>query len=82
MTFRAAAVAIALAAALPVAVPAGAEESEPRIEAEVVSVDRARSEVTLRGSDGETFVFKASEETLADLEPGDRIEAERRTGGR
>lgn len=49
------------------------------IEGEVVNVDRQRGLVTLRGTDGRTYEFRASRETLAELERGDRIEAKLRT---
>ena len=47
----------------------------PLVEGQVVKVDRSGGNVTVRGKDGTTHEFKASADTLADMKPGDRIEA-------
>lgn len=65
--------------------PAASPGTEPRatspqtIQGEVVDVDQQRGRVTLRGSDGKTYEFQASQETLADMKRGDRIEARLRS---
>jgi hypothetical protein len=50
-----------------------------QITGEVTKVDRSSNMVTMRLSDGSTQQFRASDETLADLKVGDRIEAKKRT---
>ena len=54
----------------------GAQGRAPQqVEGQVVKVDAASGTVTVKGNDGTTHEFKASKETIADMKPGDRIEA-------
>lgn len=55
-----------------------AEHASEIISGEVTKIDRDRSRVTVRSSDGKPHEFEASAETLKELEVGDRIEAKRR----
>lgn len=48
------------------------------VEGQVVRVDAVRSKVVVKSSDGRTYEFTASPETLRNLKPGDRIEAKKR----
>jgi hypothetical protein len=57
-----------------------AEQASEVIAGVVTKVDHQWSRVTLRSSDGRFHEFRASAETLKDLEVGDRIEATRRPG--
>jgi hypothetical protein len=72
-------VAGALFAAPATAADGGSGPSPDVVAGTVVQVDAARSRVTVRDDDGETFEFTASAETLRDLKPGDRIEARKRS---
>ena len=56
--------------------PKGAAE---RVEGQVVKVDTAQGKVTVRGTDGTTHEFQASQETLQDMKVGDKIAAKLRT---
>jgi hypothetical protein len=47
---------------------------------EVTKIDKDSGRVTVRSKDGKLHEFEASKETLADLEPGDHIEARKRPG--
>jgi hypothetical protein len=49
-----------------------------RIEGQIVGVDPARGEVTVRTSDGTLQKFRGSRETLDELKVGDRLEAKLR----
>ena len=48
------------------------------IEGQVVKVDAAQGKVTVRGADGTTHEFQASQETLKDMKVGDKIAAKPR----
>jgi Cu/Ag efflux protein CusF len=52
-----------------------AKATPQKVEAQVVKVDTKTNKVTVRDSKGMTHEFQASKETLQDLKPGDRIEA-------
>ena len=68
--------AMALAQAKPADCPKpGAPE---KVEGQVVKVDLQQGKLTLRGSDGTTHEFEASNDTLQDVKVGDRIEAKLR----
>ncbi len=53
--------------------PADCPKAE-KVEGQVVKVDMEQGKLTLRGSDGKTYEFTASKETLQDKKVGDRIE--------
>jgi NADH dehydrogenase FAD-containing subunit len=57
---------------------ATATEHAEAVSGEVTKIDLERRRVTVRGSDGKTYEFEASAETLKDLQVGDQIEAKRR----
>lgn len=57
--------------------PADCPKAE-KVEGQIVKVDMDQSKLTLRGSDGKTYEFSASKETLQDKKVGDRIEVARR----
>jgi len=59
-------------------VATAAEQASQAVTGMVTKVDLERSRVTVRGSDGKTYEFEASEETLKDLQVGDHIEAKPR----
>lgn len=64
-----------------VAVPrvaTAAEQAAEAVSGQVVKIDLDRGRVTVRGSDGKSYEFEASEETLKDMQVGDHIEAKRR----
>lgn len=50
-----------------------------RVEGQVAKVDPDQGKVTVRGSNGETWEFQASKETLQNYKVGDHIEARPRT---
>ena len=50
-----------------------------QVSGHVVKVDMQQLRVTIRATDGVTHEFQASKETLADMKPGDRIEAKLRS---
>jgi len=50
-----------------------------QVTGQVVKVDVPQGRVTIRATDGVTHEFQASKETLADLKPGDRIDAKLRS---
>ena len=52
--------------------PKGAPE---KVEGQIVSVDQNAGKMTIRDKTGATHEFQASKETLADMKPGDTIEA-------
>jgi hypothetical protein len=56
-----------------------AQAAPQKIEGVITQVDRKTNMVTLRMPDGTTQQFTGDEETIADLEVGDRIEAQKRT---
>ena len=49
-----------------------------KVEGQVVSVDQNAGKMTIRDKSGTTHEFQASKETLADMKPGDTIEAKLR----
>jgi hypothetical protein len=55
--------------------PKGAAE---RVEGQVVKVDTAQGVVTVRETNGTTYEFQASRETLQDMKVGDKITAKLR----
>jgi len=59
-------------------VATAAEQASEAVTGMVTRIDLERNRVTVRGSDGKTYEFEASEETLKDLQVGDHIEAKRR----
>lgn len=48
------------------------------IAGQVVKIDLAQGKMTIRTTDGTTHEFQASQETLQDFKPGDRITAKLR----
>jgi hypothetical protein len=48
------------------------------IAGQVVKIDPAQGKMTIRTTDGTTHEFQASQETLQDFKPGDRITAKLR----
>ena len=46
-----------------------------KVEGQVVKVDMQKGTVTVRGADGTVHEFQGGSETLKDLKPGDRVEA-------
>jgi hypothetical protein len=63
--------------ALGQAKPADCPKAE-KIDGQVVKVDTNQGKLTVRGSDGKTYEFNASKETLEDKKVGDHIEVTRR----
>ena len=59
-------------------VATAAEQASEAVSGQVVKIDLDRGRVTVRGSDGKSYEFEASEETLKDMQVGDHIEAKRR----
>ena len=57
--------------------PADCPKAE-KVEGQIVKMDMDQSKLTLRGSDGKTYEFSGSKETLQDKKVGDRIEVTRR----
>jgi ribosomal protein S1 len=57
------------------AMKAGAPQ---KVEGQIVNVDPNQAKVTIKGSDGKTHEFQASQETIRDFKVGDRIEAQLR----
>jgi len=58
------------------AVNCAAHHASPQlVEGQVMKVDHSGGTITVKGKDGATHEFKASKETLADMKPGDQIEA-------
>jgi len=68
----------ALAQGKPACDPQGRVKTPVKVEGQVVKVDLAQGRVTVRETDGTVHEFQASNETLQDLKPGDRIEAKLR----
>ena len=56
----------------------GKVRTPEKVEGQVVKVDMAQGKFTLRGADGQTHEFQASQETLQGLKVGDRMEAKLR----
>jgi hypothetical protein len=54
------------------------EQASEAVSGQVTKIDLERGRVTVRGSDGQTYEFEASPETIRDLQVGDHIEAKRR----
>ena len=69
---------IALAQGKPACDAQGRVKAAEKVEGQVVKIDQASGRVTVREADGTTHEFQGSKETLADLKPGDRIEAKLR----
>jgi len=46
-----------------------------KVEGQIVSVDQSAGTMTIRDKSGVTHAFQASKETLAEMKPGDTIEA-------
>jgi len=59
-------------------VATAAEHVPEAVSGQVVKIDLERGRVTMRGSDGKSYEFEASDETLKDMQVGDHIEAKRR----
>jgi len=57
--------------------PADCPKAE-KVEGQIVKMDTDQGKLTLRGSDGKTYEFSASKETLQDKKVGDRMEVTRR----
>ncbi len=57
--------------------PADCPKAE-KIDGQVVKVDMAQGKLTVRGSDGKTYEFNGSKESLQDKKVGDHIEITRR----
>ena len=57
--------------------PADCPKAE-KVEGQIVKMDMDQGKLTLRGSDGKTYEFSASKETLQDKKVGDRMEVTRR----
>jgi len=55
-----------------------AEQASETVAGKVTMIDLDHRRVTVRNSDGTTYEFAASVETLKDLKVGDSIEARRR----
>ena len=49
------------------------------VSGQIVKVDMQAGRVTVRATDGVTHEFQATKETLADLKPGDKIDARLRS---
>jgi hypothetical protein len=60
--------------------PSGSASTPKAISGEVVDIDLGQKMVTLRGQDGKTYKFQASDETLKDLKKGDKLDATLRPG--
>ena len=59
--------------------PASCNTKAPdKVEGQVVSVDQSAGKMTIRDKSGATHEFQASKETLAEMKPGDTIEAKLR----
>ena len=54
---------------------AGKASTPQKVEGEVLKVDHGLDKLTVRGKDGMVHEFQVSKETLRDLKPGDKIEA-------
>jgi hypothetical protein len=63
--------------ALGQAKPADCPKAE-KVDGQIVKVDMNQGKLTVRGSDGKTYEFNASKETLQDKKVGDHIEVTRR----
>ena len=55
---------------------AGKASTPQKVEGEVLKVDHGLDKLTVRGKDGAVHEFQVSKETLRDLKPGDKIEAQ------
>ncbi len=55
--------------------PGGKVSTPTKVDGQVVKVDTAKNTITVRDTSGTVHEFQASAETLKDLKPGDRIEA-------
>lgn len=55
-----------------------ADKAAETVEGVVTKIDLENRRITVRNSDGRTYEFKATEETLKDFKVGDGIEAKRR----
>ncbi len=49
-----------------------------KVEGQIVKIDMNQDKLTLRGPEGKTYEFNASNETLQDKKVGDRLEVTRR----
>jgi hypothetical protein len=49
--------------------------TKQKVDGQVVKIDAAQNRLTVREADGSVHEFQASKETLQDLKPGDRVEA-------
>jgi len=49
--------------------------TKQKVDGQVVKIDAAKNVLTVREADGTVHEFQASKETLQDLKPGDRVEA-------
>jgi hypothetical protein len=59
--------------------PANCNTKAPeKVEGQVVSVDQNAGKMMIRDKSGATHEFQASKETLADMKPGDTVEAKLR----
>ncbi len=57
----------------------GTARAPERLEGQIVKVDPDQGKLTLRGTDGTTHEFQASQETIQGYKVGDRLEAKLRT---
>ena len=57
--------------------PADCPKAE-KVQGQIVKVDAEQGKLTLQGSDGKTYEFNASKETLQDKKVGDKLELSRR----
>jgi hypothetical protein len=57
--------------------PADCPKAE-KVDGQVTKVDMQQGKLTVRGSDGKTYEFTATKETLQDKKVGDHIEVTRR----
>ena len=59
--------------------PANCSTKAPeKVEGQVVSVDQNAGKMMIRDKNGATHEFQASKETLAEMKPGDTVEAKLR----
>ena len=57
--------------------PADCPKAE-KVQGQIVKVDADQGKITVQGSDGKTYEFTATKETLQDKKVGDKLELARR----